>query len=355
MAERTKIIPLIRLITLAAGLVIVGGVSASVIEVNTQTLPVIGHAPVVTDVQFNNKTPAVNDTVTADPKITDADKDALETSLFQWKLDGKNISGATQNSYKLVPGDGNGKQLSVEVTPQTDPKITEPATGAIFTSSTLTTRGLAPEAHDVKIDGQPEPGRLLTGNYRYHDGDSPSDPESGTSFEWFCFRNKNHQAISTSRTYHIQDADIGCEIYFNVIPRSSSGTPSTGAQVQSNKVTVAKAIPSHLVEIYNGNQIGNRSGYGYNMVINYSHLGYGKPISITIREYRNGNINATEKYQVGKKTHIGSIVTDDGNTIKFGDNARSSIGETIYLVVRVDFPNGKLAHATSSKIVLQRR
>lgn len=127
MANRTKINLLIRLITLTAGLVIGGGVSASVIEVNAQTLPVIGHAPVVNDVTFDKTTPAVNDTVTAIPTIIDVDNDTLEASLYQWQLDGKDIAGATQDSYKLQSGDGNGKRLTVKVTPQTNPAISEPA------------------------------------------------------------------------------------------------------------------------------------------------------------------------------------------------------------------------------------
>ncbi|WP_369502872.1 hypothetical protein [Providencia vermicola] len=82
MAKRTKINHLICLVTLAIGLIIGGSVSASVSEVNTRTAPVIGHAPVVSDVTFDKMTPAVHDTVTATPTITDEDHDTPVTSLY---------------------------------------------------------------------------------------------------------------------------------------------------------------------------------------------------------------------------------------------------------------------------------
>ncbi|MBX9495264.1 hypothetical protein J8Z86_04095 [Yersinia enterocolitica] len=360
MADRTKINTLIRLITLATGLVIGGGVSASVVEVNARTLPVIGHAPVVSGVQFDKMTPAVNDKVSATPTITDADNDTPKTSLYQWKLDGADIPGATQNSYSLVPGDGNGKQLTVVVTPQTNPTITEPATGAMFTSSALTTQGLAPEAIDVKIDGKPEAGHLLTGNYRYHDGDSPSDREntsasSGTSFQWVCSRGKNEQTLATTKTYNIKEADVGCNVSFRVIPRALSGTPSTGTQVRSNNVIVTRIMPLSPIQIFNGNQIGDRSGYGYNMVIDYANLGYGALHSIRVEEHRkrSGSLVNIRDFSKGDNTNT-SIVTDDGSSIKFGANASESVGVTVYFEVIAYFLNGKVAKGTSPDLLLSR-
>lgn len=361
MAVRTKINFILRLITLTAGLVIGEGVSASVIEVDAKTPPVIGHEPVVSEVKFDKTEPTVTDKVTAIPTIIDMDNDSTDATKYQWKLDGVDISGATQNSYTLVPGDGNGKALTVVVTPQTDPKITEPAIGATFTSSAITTKGLAPEARDVKIDDLPEVGQVLTGMYNYHDEDGSSDLENtstngGTSFKWLCSRSSNTQILATAKTYTIKDADVGCTISFNVIPRALSGTPNTGVEAQSNKVTVEKILESSKIRIFNGNQIGDRSGYGYNMEVDYAHLGYGQPRSISTNEYlkRNGYRKKSMHYSIGGKTEINSPVTDDGSSIKFGTNAVSSIGDTIYMTIVIQFENGNTVRGTSADIELKR-
>lgn len=360
MAVRTKINFLIRLITLTAGLVIGEGVFASVVEVAAKTLPVIGHEPVVSEVKFDKTEPTVNDKVTAIPTITDMDNDSTEATKYQWKLDGVDISGATQRSYTLVPGDGNGKTLSVVVTPQTDPKITEPAIGATFTSSTITTKGLAPEARDVKIDGTPEVGQVLNGMYDYHDADGSSDLENtstngGTSFKWLCSRSSNTQILATTKTYTIKDADVGCTISFNVTPRALSGAPNTGVEAQSNKVTIKKTLESSKIGIFNGNQIGMRSGYGYNMEIDYAHLGYGQPKSISTNEYRKGkgNLHHSKRYYIGGQTGTYSPVTDDGSSIKFGTNAVSSIGDTISIYIVIEFENGNTIGGTSPDIELK--
>ncbi|ELZ5941085.1 hypothetical protein U0L13_003346 [Providencia stuartii] len=243
MTSRKKINLLIRLITLTTGLVIGGGVSASVIEVNAKTSPVIGHAPVVNDVTFDKTTPAVNDTVTATPKIKDEDDDTLEPPLYQWQLDGKNIAGATKNSYKLAPTDGNGKKLTVTVTPQTDPATTDPASGTAFTSPPLSTLGLAPEALDVRysgFSGTPKVGDLLTGSYRYHDADGDPEDTSGTRIEWICLQRGSAKILATGNSYTLQKADIGCSLYFQVIPRSRSGTPNTGMKFTSTLYFIKK-------------------------------------------------------------------------------------------------------------------
>lgn len=234
MTNRTKINLLIRLITLTTGLVIGGGVSASVIEVNAKTSPVIGHAPVVKGVKFDKSTPAVNDTVTAIPDIEDADQDTPVESLYQWQLDGKDILKATQNSYKLVAGDGNGKKLTVKVTPRTDSAITEPASGAVFTSSPIITLGLAPEALGVDFDFNPNVGQRLTGSYRYHDADGDPEDTSGTRIEWICKRSHKITTLATTKSYTVKNADIGCSFAFQVTPRSQSGTPNTGMAFMSS-------------------------------------------------------------------------------------------------------------------------
>ncbi|OHT25232.1 hypothetical protein [Providencia stuartii] len=354
MANRTKINLLIRLITLTTGLVIGGEVSASVIEVNAKTSPVIGHAPVVNDVTFDKTTPAVNDTVTATPTMTDADNDTLDVPLYQWQLDGKDISGATQNSYTLVAGDNNKRQLTVVVTPQTNPTITEPAIGTAFTSSPLITKGLVPEALDVKIDGIPIIGEVLRGSYRYHYGDNSSDKENtsigGTSYEWSCSRGGSKHTLTKSIAYIIKKADLGCAITFNVTPHATD--LSIGKQAQSNVVDIAEVG----VRLFNGDQIGEHSGSGYNIEIDYKHLGYGTPTSITIREYDYSGGYTKKTYNIGDLTSSKSIVTDNGSTIKFGQKLISGnliTGNSLYCMVIVNFSSGKIASGSSADLRVQ--
>ncbi len=343
---------------LTTGLVIGRGVPASVIEVNAKTPPVIGHAPVVSDVKFDNMTPAVNDKVTATPTITDADKDTLEPPRYQWQLDGVDISGATQDNYTLAPGQGNGKQLRVMVTPQTNPAITDPASGTAFLSSALITQGYAPDALDVYIYGTPEIGKLLGGDYRYYDSDKPSDREdtssSGTRFEWICSRSGRKEILATTKTYTLRDVDLGCELSFNVTPRSQSGTPNTGAQAQSKIVTVTKPVPLPVIRIFNGNQIGGRSGSGFNMEIEYTPS-YSTISSIFMQEHygRPDKSHAGIEYKINNYTSSGSIITDNGNTIKFGNNAKSNKGDTVYFIITFRFQNGKKVITSSPRLILQ--
>lgn len=358
MTNRTKINLLIRLITLTTGLVIGGGVSASVIEVNAKTSPVIGHAPVVNDVTFDKTTPAVNDTVTAIPNITDADNDIPNKTLYQWQLDGKDISGASQNSYTLTSGQGNGKKLTVKVTPQTDPAITEPVSGTAFTSSTITTQGFAPEALNVKIEGTPKPGQLLTGHYNYNDKDSPSDPEdtSSTRVEWICSRYGGEEKLAQTQTYTIQDVDMGCDISFNITPHALSGTPRIGTPVQSNVVNVPKTTSSLIVRVSNGIQPAE-----FNVEIDYGHLGYGPVESIAIYEQIDGDsAQRAHNYHIGDTTKTGSTVTTDGRTIKFSTltkamewKSKPYTGQTAYFDVGLDFINGTNTHIMAPGLILR--
>nr|ELR5113848.1 hypothetical protein [Providencia stuartii] len=359
MANRTKIIPLIHLITLATGLLIGGGVSASVVEVSDKTPAVIGHAPVVSDVTFDKTTPAVNDKVTATPTITDADNDTLESSLYQWQLDGVDISGATQDSYTLVPGDGNGKQLTVKVTPQTDPAITEPASGTAVTSSPLTTRGLAPEALNVKIEGTPKSGQTLTGHYHYNDRDI--DPEdislNGTQFEWICSRSDGRKEnLAWTTTYTLQDVDGGCAISFSVTPHALSGTPRIGAQVQSMKVDVPKATSSPIIRLSRGAKIGE-----FNMEIDYAHLDSGEPTHISLFEFRvkSSAPGRSYGYDIGQETNSRSTVTDNGRTIQFEaiSSYRKEVIEgknpSISFEVTLNFKNGIKVWGRSPELELK--
>ncbi|WP_272677649.1 MULTISPECIES: hypothetical protein [unclassified Providencia] len=353
MAKRTKINHLICLVTLAIGLIIGGSVSASVSEVNTRTAPVIGHAPVVSDVTFDKMTPAVHDTVTATPTITDEDHDTPVTSLYQWQLDGKDIPKATENSYRLVPGDGN-KKLTVKVTPQTSPAITEPASGAVFTSSPIIIQGLAPEALDVKIEGARRPGQVLTGSYRYYDGDNDPEDTSSTQYEWICSRDFGPETkLAQTNTYTLQGVDGGCDITFKVTPHALSGTPRIGAQVQSKKVSIPSTGIEPIIRLSNGDKSGD-----FNMEVDYAHLDVRSTVShIAFFEYVSGE-KYEHLYNIGEKTNNGSTVTADGRTIRLSAQsipfASNPSNYSVSFAVIVYFNNGIMRQTyTHSKLILR--
>ncbi|MFV2055549.1 MAG: hypothetical protein ACC707_03735 [Thiohalomonadales bacterium] len=76
-------------------------------------------APVVSAVNitgYTGTTTKVNDQLVGNYTFDDVDGDGQGASLFQWRLDGRAITGATQQDYMVSTNDA-GKQLTFEVTP----------------------------------------------------------------------------------------------------------------------------------------------------------------------------------------------------------------------------------------------
>ncbi|MGP2543566.1 ZirU family protein [Yersinia sp. 2541 StPb PI] len=119
--------------------------SAWALVTSIPTANVIGRAPVVTqstivsDNANGNGLIDVGDTLSiSTPGVfSDADGDAAIPETYQWRADGVDIPGATSNTYTIAAGD-LGKTITVEVTPHTDPAITDPAVGLSVASNALT-------------------------------------------------------------------------------------------------------------------------------------------------------------------------------------------------------------------------
>lgn len=225
----------------------------------------------------------------------------------------------------------------------------------MLTSSPITTLGLAPEALDVNIEGTPKSGQLLTGHYRYNDKDLPSDPEdtsiSGTQFEWHCSRSSSKKILATTKTYTIKDADMGCEISFNVTPHSQSGIPNMGAQIQSNKINVTNTIQSLIIRVSNDYSLERFLRPAFNMEIDYAHLGHGTPTFIELDEHIRGN-KYVAKYKIGDQSAPNSTVTDDGSTIKFVKRANGTMADTANFTVKVTFQDGTAVSTNSPSLIL---
>jgi len=102
----------------------------------------------------------------------------------------------------------------------------------------------APSASQVKISGDTQVGKVLTGMYQY--SDIENDPEGNTKFQWYrsdSADGSDKVAIpeATTQTYTLQNEDENKYIFFEVVPVASSGL-TTGTAVLSDgsqKITTA--------------------------------------------------------------------------------------------------------------------
>lgn len=117
------------------------GVQAA--EVSQQTDTVQGRAPVANSVVIGNQSyphaggARVGHMLSIGYGFEDADGDVDSGSAFQWLRNGAAISGATASTYTVQSTDVN-RSLSVQITPKTDPAITDPASGVVVTSAAVT-------------------------------------------------------------------------------------------------------------------------------------------------------------------------------------------------------------------------
>ncbi|MGY0333645.1 ZirU family protein [Edwardsiella tarda] len=114
---------------------------AALAATSTPTETVKGRAPVYGDVGIvfqdndTNGVASVGDTLTASANaFSDPDGDTATTPTYQWYSDDAPISGANNATYTLTKGD-IGRVIRVGVIPNTDPSVTDPATGAEVFSS----------------------------------------------------------------------------------------------------------------------------------------------------------------------------------------------------------------------------
>jgi hypothetical protein len=94
---------------------------------DTSLHTVVGHAPDISHITFDNTTPTVGDSVTVSATVSDPDGDTLAPLTYQWMLNGKDIAGETQKAYTIKSTDSNNT-LKVKITASTDALTTDPAT-----------------------------------------------------------------------------------------------------------------------------------------------------------------------------------------------------------------------------------
>ena len=127
------------------------------------------------------------------------------TISFQWRLDGKDISGANNKTYIVQFADVN-KNITVRVT-------RAGYTGAIVSESAYT--ALPPLAGTVTIDGIPGSGKTLTVNTDALGG-------SGTFFyQWR--RNGDNISGANSKTYTVRSVDLNTAITASVTRAGFTG------------------------------------------------------------------------------------------------------------------------------------
>ncbi|WXL26058.1 hypothetical protein WG219_00770 [Ectopseudomonas mendocina] len=104
-------------------------------EPSVKTSPVRGNEPLAYDVTVANtswpgsKVSAPGDILQGSYGFKDSDGDSESNSRIQWVYsDGSLISGANGLTYKVVAQDV-GRSISLQVTPYTDPAMTDPSQG----------------------------------------------------------------------------------------------------------------------------------------------------------------------------------------------------------------------------------
>lgn len=204
------------------------GLSVAVTHTISET--VVGHAPSIDAHSYNNVTPKSGDTLTINVTASDFDGDKI-TLVYQWLLDGNDISGETKASYTIRPGD-TGHLVSVKVKARTDPFTTIPdATEMIFNDITLA--GHAPEAMNLFINGSPYVGSQLFAKYYFYDADR--DTEGASIFVWY--RDGVPIPGQTKEIYTLTDVDKGTSISFSVTPVAATGIPTTGSMMNSPAIS----------------------------------------------------------------------------------------------------------------------
>lgn len=103
------------------------------------TATVKGRAPVASSVSFSAPSAIdglikKSEVATSSYTFSDADGDAESGTSFQWLRAGADIASATASTYTTVQDDVNAN-LTVKITPQTDPALTDPASGDPVTSA----------------------------------------------------------------------------------------------------------------------------------------------------------------------------------------------------------------------------
>ncbi|MGD0341532.1 MAG: hypothetical protein ABSA76_07485, partial [Bacteroidales bacterium] len=197
----------------------------SLLLLSLLTLKVAGQidGAVITPSAFN-----VGSVLTAGYTNTPKTNDHVD---FEWFYSPSGTSIGTSSTYTVLSSD-QGKAIYITATEKKD--ADNSIVAGPFTSSSTTVNSF-PVASYAGISGLPHSGMTLTGTYVYSDADS--DPESGTTFQWYRGNSPGGASPVTIgsglSSYTLTNSDVGHYIGFSVTPSSSSGS------VPGNTVTSA--------------------------------------------------------------------------------------------------------------------
>lgn len=182
----------------------------------------------------------VGGTVKANFNYSDLENDQQGQSIYAWyRVDPTTgqaaaIEGANSMTYVVQQEDLN-KKLRFTVIPvaQQGEKQGDQQTSQ---DSDVIKQNFAPQAANVKIDGQPYTGYTLTAKYDYVDVEG--DPEGASTYKWFRYDPLTKQSTEIqgqiTNKYTLQEVDNGKQIYVEITPVSNRGT-ALGIPTDSDK------------------------------------------------------------------------------------------------------------------------
>ncbi len=205
-----------------------GSSSSSVAATDVQNVPVAQDVAISGDAE-------ISEVLTGMYTWYDADGDAEGTSLYQWLIsdtvDGEytEIPGAIALQYTVAAAD-LGKYLRFRVTPVAVSDSSQEGESVLSDPIGPVTEKQEPYATDVRITGNLQDTKVLTGNYTYND--QQDDLESGTTFRWLISSTADGTFSpiigAESQTYTVQSGDVGRYIRFEVTVRAATGTDTVG-------------------------------------------------------------------------------------------------------------------------------
>src|SRR4249919_2125566 len=222
-----------------------------------------GNAPYVDGTPTLTGTWAVGEEITGHYQFADADNDVEnpDGATFTWFISHPTtgvpiqITGATGRTLTLRKEDQGtrtiwfrvNKVVSQTGTPNEGNRVPSPPTNWQVAQE-VTIVGTAPTAAPT-ITGTVAMNQPLTGEPNITDVDN--DTIGGSTFQWYraddAAGTANRVAISgaTSTSYMIADADAGKYLVFEVVPRTSSGTPNVGVAASAvTSISVPATAPT---------------------------------------------------------------------------------------------------------------